>query len=155
SACSFQTNGERRFAENLDKKLNDRYLCWFNVPVGSRALQPDFIILHPGHGLLVLEVKDWKPNTVRNFTKDQATLLVEGEYKKDKYPMKQVRQYAEELEKLLVKDPLLQQTNGTYAGNLAMPWGWGVVLPNISRAQFDALGWDHVMEPTSVLCKDE
>lgn len=64
SACRFDTNGERRLAERLEKKLDDDYLCWFNIPVGPKALQPDFVILHPQRGVLVLEVKDWKLETI-------------------------------------------------------------------------------------------
>ena len=60
SACAFDTTGERRFAERLEKKLEDDYLCWFNVPIGPKALQPDFMVLHPNRGILILEVKDWK-----------------------------------------------------------------------------------------------
>ena len=47
----------RRLAERLEKKLEDDYLCWFNIPGGPKALQPDFVIMHPMRGLLVLEVK--------------------------------------------------------------------------------------------------
>lgn len=54
------TPGERRFATRLLTKLEDDYHCWFNVPVGRKQLRPDFIVLHPGRGVLVLEVKDWK-----------------------------------------------------------------------------------------------
>lgn len=57
SSCRFDTAGERRLSERLKQKLEDDYLCWFNVPVGEKALQPDFIILHPNRGLLVLEAK--------------------------------------------------------------------------------------------------
>lgn len=38
SACRFDTPGERRLAERLEKKLEDDYLCWFNVPAGPKAL---------------------------------------------------------------------------------------------------------------------
>lgn len=50
--------GERRLAERLEKKLEDDYLIWFDVPIGSKQTHPDFVLLHPDRGLLVLEVKD-------------------------------------------------------------------------------------------------
>ncbi len=34
----------QRHTERLEKKLEDDYLCWYNVPVGPKALQPDFIV---------------------------------------------------------------------------------------------------------------
>ena len=54
------TSGERRLAERFSDLLEDDYLCWYDVPVGPRHQHPDFILLHPGRGLLILEVKDWK-----------------------------------------------------------------------------------------------
>jgi hypothetical protein len=54
------TPGERRFAERLRSLLEDDYLCWYDVPIGPRYQHPDFPILHPARGILVLEVKDWR-----------------------------------------------------------------------------------------------
>lgn len=48
--------GERRVAERLEGKLDDDYLVWYDVPVGPKRLHPDFVVLHPRRGLLVLEV---------------------------------------------------------------------------------------------------
>ena len=137
SACAFDTTGERRFAERLEKKLEDDYLCWFNVPIGPKALQPDFMVLHPNRGILILEVKDWKIDTIHSITKGEAQLKVGGELKTDKNPLTQARVYALEAAVLLQKDGLLKQTTGAYKGNLIMPYGWGVVLTNITRKLFE------------------
>ena len=60
-ACvSRMTSGERRLAERLEQKLDDDYLLWYDVPMGPRNTHPDFCVLHPSRGILVLEVKDWK-----------------------------------------------------------------------------------------------
>lgn len=45
------TPGERRFAKRLSAYLEDDYLCWYNVPIGTNVSHPDFIILHPRRGL--------------------------------------------------------------------------------------------------------
>ncbi|MDR6918950.1 hypothetical protein J2X66_005855 [Pseudomonas sp. 3296] len=76
TSCRFDTAGERRFAERLEKKLSDDWLSWFNVPVGPKALQADFILMHPQRGILILEVKDWKLDTIENMTVEQATIRV-------------------------------------------------------------------------------
>ena len=56
SAClSRMTSGERRFAQRLEDKLEDDYLVWYDVPVGVKQRQPDFVVLHPRRGLLVLD----------------------------------------------------------------------------------------------------
>jgi hypothetical protein len=58
------SSDERRFAARLRQFLEDDYLCWYNVPLGPKHRHPDFVILHPGRGLLVLEIKDWTLDTI-------------------------------------------------------------------------------------------
>ncbi|NVN93371.1 MAG: hypothetical protein HXX11_22630 [Desulfuromonadales bacterium] len=51
TTCKFDSSVEGRFARLLEAKLEDDYLCWYNVPIGPGRLHPDFIILHPQRGL--------------------------------------------------------------------------------------------------------
>ncbi len=155
SSCAFDTAGERRFAERLEKKLEDDYLCWFNVPIGPKALQPDFMVLHPNRGILILEVKDWKIDTIHSITKGEAQLKVGSELKMDKNPQAQARVYALEAAVLLQKDALLKQTSGKHQGSLIMPYGWGVVLTNITRKMFDQHDLGAVIDEGRVICQDE
>lgn len=64
SQCQFDTPGERRSAERLEKPLEDDYLCWNNVPVGPKACYPGFVALHSRCGILVLAVKGSRPATL-------------------------------------------------------------------------------------------
>lgn len=156
SACRFDTNGERRLAERLEKKLDDDYLCWFNVPVGPKALQPDFVVMHPQRGVLVLEVKDWKLDSIHSMDRGKAELLVDGKLKSLRNPMTQARAHVLEVVTTLQKDPQLKQPPGSpYAGALVMPYGWGVVLTAITRRQFEQTELAEVLDPTHVLFQDE
>ena len=56
----FDTRGELRLAERLKDFLEENAVVWHNLPVGPHSRHPDFIIVHPANGLLVLEVKDWR-----------------------------------------------------------------------------------------------
>ena len=62
---SRMTSGEKRLARRLESLLENDYLVWYDIPVGRKRRYPDFIILHPLRGLLFLEVKDWKPETLK------------------------------------------------------------------------------------------
>lgn len=156
SACRFDTNGERRLAERLEKKLDDDYLCWFNVPVGPKALQPDFVVMHPQRGVLVLEVKDWKLDSIHSMDRGKAELFVDGKLKSVRNPMTQARAHVLEVVTTLQKDPELKQPPGSpYAGALVMPYGWGVVLTAITRRQFEQTELAEVLDPTHVLFQDE
>ncbi|WP_208300038.1 DEAD/DEAH box helicase [Aquabacterium sp. A08] len=64
SCVSRMTGGARRVAERLEQKLDDDYLLWYDVPVGPRSAHPDFVIIHPRRGILVLEVKDFRLSTL-------------------------------------------------------------------------------------------
>lgn len=59
SCVSRMTSGEHRLAERLEAKLDDDYLLWYDVPMGPRNTHPNFYVVHPRRGILVLEVKDW------------------------------------------------------------------------------------------------
>lgn len=156
STCRFDTSGERRLAERLEKKLEDDYLCWYNVPVGPKALQPDFIVLHPQRGFLVLEVKDWKLDTIQTMDRDTAQIFDGGQLKPIRNPMMQARHYAIEVTKVLAKDAALKEAPGTpRAGSLITPYGWGVVLTKITRKQFETTNLGEVLDPQRVICQDE
>lgn len=150
------TGGERRFAERLEDKLENDYVCWFNVPVGPKQLQPDFIVLHPGRGFLVLEVKDWKLDTIQSMDKTSATVLTDRGLVIDKNPLLQARVYALEVAVLLERDPALRNpAEHHHAGKLNMPYGWGVVLTNITRKQFETTDLGQVIDSHRVICSDE
>ena len=68
-ACvSRMTGGERRLAERLEQKLDAEYLLWYDVPIGLKHLHPDFVVMHPRRGLLILEVHDGRTGqlTIQN-----------------------------------------------------------------------------------------
>jgi hypothetical protein len=150
------TGGERRVAQRLIEKLEDDYLCWYDVPIGSKSQHPDFIILHPRRGLLVLEVKDWKLDTI--FLADRVSFTIEGSFghKVVANPFEQARQYVQAVCNLLESDPLLKVTDGgRYQNRLCFPYGYGVVLANIDRKAFDKAELGGAMDAGRVICQDE
>jgi len=155
TTCKFDTPGERRFARLLEAKLEDDYLCWFNVPIGPARLHPDFIILHPQRGILILEVKDWRLSTIQSINSHEATIFVNNSPMTVKNPMEQARGYAMAVADILKTDPQLVWTEGRLQGKLLFPWTFGVVLPNITRSDFEQTDLGEAIEPHHVICRDE
>jgi len=156
SACAPRmTSGERRFAQRLESKLEDDYLCWFDVPIGQSMRHPDFVVLHPKRGLLILEVKDWKLDSIQSITKSDVSLLTPKGLKRAANPLEQARQYAHAVVNVLEKDPQLVFSGGRMQGKLLFPWAYGVVLTNISRKQFESTDLSEVLESHRVICQDE
>ena len=155
-ACvSRMTAGERRLAERLEQKLDDDYLLWYDVPIGPKQTHPDFVLLHPRRGLLILETKDWKLETVQRATRQMWEIVPDGQLKVVMNPLAQARHCAIQVVNALERDPQLVQPAGAHQGKLAFPWGHGVVLTRITRKQFDAAGLGDAIEPHYVICKDE
>jgi hypothetical protein len=155
SCVSRMTPGERRTAERLEQKLDTDYLLWYDVAVGPRHQHPDFVVMHPRRGILILEVKDFRLGTL--IRADKQTWDIHGDQgpKTIPNPLEQARQYAHQVVKALERDPQLIQPAGRHQGKLAFPWSYGVVLPNITRSQFDKAELGHAIEPHRVICQDE
>lgn len=156
TTCKEMTTGERSFGRLLEAKLEDDYLCWYNVPIGpSRLHHPDFIILHPQRGVLILEVKDWLLSTIQSINSQEATIIVNGCPVKQKNPLEQARGYAMTVADILKTDPQLVWTEGRYQGKLLFPWAFGAVLTKITRKEFEQTDLGEAIEPNHVICKDE
>ncbi len=154
-SCRFDTNGERRLAERLEQKLDEDYLLWYNVPVGPKQSYPDFVVIHPRRGALILETKDWHLDTIKSATPQRIDLLVNGEPKTVMNPVQQARHCAIQVVNSLERDSQLVHADGPFRGKLAFPWGHGVVFTRITRKQFTEAHLDQAMPPHLVICQDE
>ncbi len=152
STCvSRMTQGERRTAERLEQKLDDDYLVWYDVPVGPKHAHPDFVVLHPRRGLLILEVKDWRLETIRTASKQTWEILAQGIPKSVPNPIEQARHYAHQVVDALSRDQRLTNADG----KLAFPWSYGVILTHITRRQFESAELHLAIESHRVICSDE
>ena len=142
-------------AERLEQKLDADYLLWHNVPIGPKQTHPDFVALHARRGLLVLETKDWRLQTVQNATRQAWTILDNGRPKVVINPLAQARHCAIQVVNALERDPQLVHAEGPHKGKLAFPWGHGVVFTRITRKEFETSGLAETIDPHYVICQDE
>jgi hypothetical protein len=152
---SRMTPGEKRLAERLEEKLDSDYLLWYDVPVGPKRAHPDFVVMHPRRGLLVLEVKDWRVNAIQHAEQNVWDIITHGTATSVINPLVQARQYAHQVVDALKRDSQLVRPDGKHQGQLAFPWSYGVVLTHITRKQFDEAELSLVIKARRVICQDE
>lgn len=148
--------GERRVFEALARHLEDDYAVWHNIPIMGSGREPDFVILHPKRGLLILEVKDWKRQTIANANSMLVELNTPTGRTNTVHPVSQARGYMLDLNHQLQRFPELLHAEGPNRGKLLMPWGWGAVLSHIKLAEVaqDASFFE-VFEPHKVMLADD
>jgi hypothetical protein len=152
----FDTRGELRLAERLKDFLEENAVVWHNLPVGPRSRHPDFIIIHPANGLLVLEVKDWRLETIASADKTKVELLTSRGTVRESNPLEQARKYAFDVVRTLERDgQLLFPAGHRFAGRPILPFGFGAVFTNITRKQFDQTNLKEVFAEHLCLFKDE
>ncbi|MDR2186631.1 MAG: NERD domain-containing protein/DEAD/DEAH box helicase [Azonexus sp.] len=154
-SARFDARGELRLAERLKDFLEDNVWVWHNLPVGAFGKHPDFVALHPRQGLVVLEVKDWRLDTIAGANKMQVDLLTNRGVVAAQNPFDQVRGYMLNVVDTLKRDALLVIESGSLMGHLAMPFGYGVVFTNITRRQFEQTDLREVFPPHRCIFRDE
>ena len=148
--------GERAVLHQLKRCLSDDYMVWHDVPIGPKARQPDFVILSPRRGLLILEVKHWALGSLRAFNRDSVELLTDSGLKTVAHPLKQARGYAMELNDVLERDPALLQSEDPFRGKSRVPYGWGCVMSNLRRRQLEGFAdFDEVFPAYKTLLRDD
>lgn len=147
--------GERNTLHQLKRCLSDDYMVWHNVPIGPKARQPDFVILSPRRGLLILEVKHWARGTVQGSNRDKVDLMLDDGMKQVDHPLYQARGYAMELNNVLERDPALLQDEDPFKGKSRVPYGWGCVLSNIRAKQLEGTDFSEVFPQHKTLLRDD
>ncbi|WP_078410106.1 3'-5' exonuclease [Priestia abyssalis] len=151
---STATAGERLLFRTLKTYLPEDYIVYYEPEIHGR--RPDFVIIAPDLGLLVLEVKDYTKNTLFQINQDEWTLITSsGEQTKTKSPMKQAKEYMFHLVDALKKDKNLIHLEGKYQFQLKFPYGYGTVFTRLYQKDFIQEGLYSVIEPHLCLARDE
>jgi len=147
---------ERLMFQALKRHLDDDYLVWHDVPIGPRARQPDFVVLSPRQGVLLLEVKGWKASSLGRATPASVELRLERGQVTEPHPLRQVRDVTMEMVDLMQRDPELVHSEGAFRGKLLLPYGWGAALLGLRRSDItDTASFDAIFPPHKVLLRDD
>ncbi len=154
-SARFDARGELRLAERLKDCLEDNAWVWHNLPVGPFGRHPDFVVLHPQQGIVVLEVKDWRLDTIVGANKAQVELLTDRGTVSVESPFEQVRGYMFSVVDALKREPLLVNQGGGFKGKPVFSFGYGVAFSNITRKQFEQTDLREVFAAERCIFRDE
>jgi len=131
------------------------FICWYEPPIGSAGMEPDFILYSRKLGILVIEVKDWTSQQIVSYNPHQFTILVSGRHEKKTNPDKQAKGYVHILGKRLQGFPEFCSQDPRYKGQVKIPIGRTVVFPNISRDEYAQSNFKWLIESERILLKDD
>ncbi|WP_108672351.1 3'-5' exonuclease [Peribacillus acanthi] len=151
---SSATAGERLLFRTLKSYLPDDYIVYYEPEI--RGKRPDFVIVGPDLGILVLEVKDYTKNTIMMVNHDEWTIVNgKSEQVTVKSPLRQARDYIFHIADALKKDVNLIHHDGPYKFQLKFPYGFGTVFTRCTQQDFVANGLYSVISPQFSLMRDE
>ena len=151
---SSATTGERLLFRTLKTFLPEDYIVYYEPEI--RGKRPDFVIIGPDLGLVVLEVKDYTKSTLFQINHDEWHLHTSSdEHVIVKSPLKQARDYTFHIVDVLKKDKNLVQSEGKNKLRLKFPYGHGVVFTRLYSKDLVKEGLYSVIEPDLCLTRDE
>ncbi len=124
---------ELRAFENLRKRLtNTSSILYFKptIPLNGKLIKPDILWIHPQVGILVLEVKAWDKNFIRN-----GKWKEDGKFygKNDDYgsnPIQEANSFVEKINRKIQKTPGFKKQD--------LPISFIIYFPNLTEKEYDS-----------------
>lgn len=129
------SKGERQLFAIL-QKAPDNYVVYHEN--NSTGKYPDFIVIAPDLGLMVIEVKGWRLKEILAGDLQEVKVKQFGSEKNKTHPLRQARQYMIKLMKRCEQHPdveSLLQTEGRWKNHFIFPFGHFAILSWITTEQ--------------------
>lgn len=149
------TKGEQRLFELLSR-LPDDNIVYYEPIIANRY--PDFVVISPKIGVLIIEDKGWMINEI--IESDHDTVKIKkrnGDVESMKHPFRQAREYMYRLMEHLRKNSLhkiLMHEAGDKKNKFQFPFSFAVSLSNIEESQINAKGLDRIFDQSKTLYRD-
>ena len=145
--------GEKRLFAAL-QTLPDDCIVYYEPLIERRY--PDFVIILPSHGVLVIEVKGWYPNNIVKGNSHSVWYRDHGRETEYKHPVRQARDYMFKLMDVC-RNHLHSAASLLHANQnrFVFPFGHFCVLSNITSDQMSGRDWADVFPSSRTLLKDE
>jgi superfamily I DNA and RNA helicase len=157
SLPSKASKGEEKLYTILKNKLSDHFYVWYEPRIDGSY--PDFIILSPDFGLLILEVKGWYVSHILKASNDSFQIENNQDdvkaSEKQKSPLRQGKDYLDKLLNLLKINRILTNPSGKYKGQLCFPIGVGAIMSNLTYEQAKKHNLIDILPSKNVMYRDE
>lgn len=156
---SHTSQGEKKVFEIL-QRLPDDYIVYYEPIISNRY--PDFVVIAPDLGVIIIEVKGWYPADLRGGDLHDVQLVHRGIESSERHPIRQAREYQhalqDECRRTVAARNSLLHTAGDYQGKFIFPFCHFAVLSNITAKQltehpFGSL--DSIFPSSRVLTRDQ
>lgn len=146
--------GERLFFNTLKKYLPDEYIVYFEPDIYGR--KPDFVIIGPSLGVVIIEVKDYTKNTLIQLNKDSWLIYsAKNEQVSVPSPLNQAREYTFTVKNALCKNSVLTQQEGNFRGQAIFPYGYGVFFSRFHETDLIDHDLFEVIPPHQIFSRSE
>jgi hypothetical protein len=150
------TAGEKRVFAALAPLPND---CLVYYEPMVRRRYPDFIVILPSIGVLVIEVKDWRLAELDSVNADTVAITRRDSPTVFQNPHRQARDYMFRLMnecKMHPRADMVVHEEGRHAGRFIFPFAHIAVLSNIPRTQIDeSPDVARLFPPHTTIARDE
>lgn len=149
--------GEKRLFSIL-QRLPDDYIVYYEPVIENRY--PDFIVICPDMGLMVIEVKGWYPKQLISGDSNNIVVAEQAGPVSLKHPVRQARDYMYLLMDKCKKSGtghLLMNKDGEFANRFIFPFGHFAILSNITAEQLKthaAGDMTHIFSPEKTITRD-
>jgi len=146
------TAGERKLFELFRTALPRTCIVRYEILLGERHYRPDYTLIDPQRGVLVIEVKDWRVQNISKATPEQFYVRYgKGSMTPQMNPHKKCEIYLRHTRENLAAMPVLRG-NG---GDLHVPVSYLVAFPNISRQEFVSKGFNKIIPHDHALLRED
>lgn len=147
--------GEKKLFDVL-QQLPDDCIVYYEPAIRRR--HPDFVVIIPRLGLLVIEVKGWYAREIVQANSNDVLINARGTETQQRHPVRQAREYMFQLMNECRDHQSfhsLLKSGDPYAGRFVFPFGHFAILSNIASGQLAEQEWASVFPPDAVATRDQ
>lgn len=146
------TAGERKLFALFRRTLPDKCIVRYEVLLGQRHYKPDYTLMDPDRGILVVEVKDWGVSTIARATSEQFYVRYGGGPPTPQMnPDRKCKVYLRHARENLASMPDLRSDGG----KLQVSTAYFVAFPNITHEEFSEHNFNELIPTEHVLLSED